>query len=67
MSLEGLSSLPKLEELYVAENQLLDMKGLENCSTLKTLHLRRNKVSSLMDFSGLPNLEYLNVRCVLKL
>ncbi|CAG7718493.1 unnamed protein product [Allacma fusca] len=60
-SLDGVS-LPKLENLYVAGNQLQSLAGIENCPMLKVVHARHNMISHLPDFIKLPNLEYINLR-----
>ena len=44
----GLDALPQLEELYIADNGLTNLKGLDN-QNLQTLEVANNKVS---DISG---------------
>jgi Leucine-rich repeat (LRR) protein len=41
-SLEGISNLPQLEELYCAENELVSFSELGEMAKLKKLHLRAN-------------------------
>ena len=56
--------MPKLEELYLASNNLSTLNGYEGLPALKRLHLRRNKIEKI-DEEGvpeLPALEYLNLR-----
>ncbi|XP_008051746.2 leucine-rich repeat-containing protein 23, partial [Carlito syrichta] len=56
-------SLPKLKNLYLAQNMLKKVEGLENLSQLTTLHLRDNQIGTLSGFSGeMKSLQYLNLR-----
>ncbi|CAG7718560.1 unnamed protein product [Allacma fusca] len=54
--------LPRLEELYAAQNQLVSVGGLHKSSMLKVLHLRGNKIASLRELPSLVNLQYVNLR-----
>jgi len=55
--------MPKLEELYLASNNLTNLNGYEGLPSLKKLHLRRNKIEKIDDeIPELPALEYLNLR-----
>lgn len=55
--------MKKLTELYVCENELTDLRGLENLPALKKLSVRNNKLKGFMNpFPYLPCLEHLNIR-----
>lgn len=56
--------MPKLEELYMAQNMIVTLSGWEDLPSLKRLHLRKNKIEKLPeeDMPDLPALEYLNLR-----
>lgn len=54
---------PGLVRLYLAENQIERIEGLEILVNLKILHLRSNKISNLDGFdSRCVKLSYLNLR-----
>ncbi|EHB18628.1 Leucine-rich repeat-containing protein 23 [Heterocephalus glaber] len=56
-------NLPKLKKLFLAQNMLKNVEGLENLSDLTTLHLRDNHIESLSGFSKeMQSLQYLNLR-----
>jgi hypothetical protein len=63
-SLQVFKNMSKLEELYVANNLISSLMGLEGTGSLKKLHLRHNKVTKVEEegLPDLPNLEYLNLR-----
>lgn len=55
--------MPKLEELYVANNAIASFSGYEGLPALKILHLRRNKIDKIdEELPELPALTYLNLR-----
>lgn len=55
--------MPKLEELYIASNNISVFSGYEGLPSLRVLHLRRNKIEKIDDeIPDLPALEYLNLR-----
>lgn len=55
--------MPKLEELYLANNNIAALNGYEGLPALRILHMRRNKIEKIDDeFPELPALEYLNLR-----
>lgn len=58
-SLFGLSSLKKLEELYVSHNAITDLSGLENNPSLRVFDFSNNQVSKLEHLSSLEQLEEL--------
>ncbi|KOC66130.1 Leucine-rich repeat-containing protein 23 [Habropoda laboriosa] len=54
---------PRLTRLFLAENQIEKLEGLEILVNLTTLHLRSNKLSNLTGFdSRCVKLNYLNLR-----
>ncbi|KAM5263952.1 leucine-rich repeat-containing protein 23 [Ctenodactylus gundi] len=56
-------NLPKLKKLFLAQNMLKKVEGLENLSDLTTLHLRDNQIETLSGFSkDMKSLQYLNLR-----
>ncbi|MBW03789.1 Gamma-enolase, partial [Eschrichtius robustus] len=56
-------NLPKLKNLFLAQNLLKKVEGLENLSNLTTLHLRDNQIETLSGFSKeMKSLQYLNLR-----
>ena len=56
--------MPKLEELYLAMNNIASFNGWEGgLPALRRLHLRKNKISNFDEELGeLPELVYLNLR-----
>lgn len=62
-SLAQFKAMPKLEELYAAQNAFTTLAGWEGMTMLKRLHLRRNKIEKI-DEELLPSetLEYINLR-----
>lgn len=61
--LKGVKDLKSCKELYVCENEITDIRGLENLSVLRRLSLRNNKVKTFMSpFPHLPSIQYLNLR-----
>lgn len=63
-TLAPFKKMPKLEELYMAQNMIVTLSGWEELPNLKKLHLRKNKIEKLPeeDLPDLPQLEYLNLR-----
>ena len=63
-NLGNFKGMPKLEELYLANNLITSFNGWEGgLPMLKRLHLRRNKIKVFEDeLTELPELEYLNLR-----
>ncbi|NWV75086.1 LRC23 protein, partial [Dasyornis broadbenti] len=56
-------SLSKLKKLYLAQNTIGSLEGLEEFGQLETLHLRDNKLEALDGFSAsMKCLQYLNLR-----
>ena len=52
-----------LKELYVCENELTDIRGLEHLPQLHKLSVRNNKIKGFLNpFPQLPSLCYLNLR-----
>ena len=55
--------MPKLEQLYFANNLLTVLSGWEQIPALRKLHLRRNKIEKFdEELPPLENLEYINLR-----
>jgi Leucine-rich repeat (LRR) protein len=56
--------MPKLEELYMAQNLITTITGWENLPALRKLHLRKNKIDKVPEeeMPDLPALEYINLR-----
>jgi Leucine-rich repeat (LRR) protein len=55
--------MPKLEELYLANNCVANLAGWESLPELRKLHLRRNKIEKIdEDMPPLDKLQYLNLR-----
>ena len=56
--------MPRLEELYLSNNNISSMIGIEGVPVLKKLHLRHNKIEKIEEegLPELPALEYLNLR-----
>ena len=63
-SLATFKNCPRLEELYLAQNQINTLSGWEGTlPALKRLHLRRNKIVQIdEELQELPELVYLNLR-----
>jgi len=63
-NLAPFKSMPKLEELYMAQNMITTLSGWESLPSLKKLHLRKNKIDKIPeeDLPDLPALEYINLR-----
>lgn len=62
-SLAPFKSMPKLEELYLANNAITALTGWEALPELKRLHLRRNKIEKIEEeMPPLDKLESLNLR-----
>ncbi|XP_070695036.1 leucine-rich repeat-containing protein 23 [Pempheris klunzingeri] len=56
-------NLPNLRQLYLAQNVIKHLEGLERLERLTILHLRDNQLSSLEGLSAnMKCLQYLNVR-----
>uniref|UniRef100_A0A8C4U9C3 Leucine-rich repeat-containing protein 23 n=1 Tax=Falco tinnunculus TaxID=100819 RepID=A0A8C4U9C3_FALTI len=56
-------SLPMLKSLYLAQNAIWSLEGLEELGQLTTLHLRDNHIETLDGFcSSMKCLQYLNLR-----
>ena len=55
--------MPKLEQLYMANNAVTVLSGWEGMPALKKLHLRRNKIEKIdEELPPLEYLEYINLR-----
>lgn len=61
--MKGIANMKKLKELYVCENEITDIRGLENLPQLQKLSVRNNKVKAIMTpFPQLPSLMQINLR-----
>jgi len=55
--------MKSLMQLYVCENELTDIRGLENLPSLQKLSVRNNKIKGIFSpFPYLPALTYVNFR-----
>ncbi|TRY90623.1 hypothetical protein DNTS_003692 [Danionella cerebrum] len=55
--------LPNLRHLYLAQNNIKQLEGLEKLECLQTLHLRENQLETLDGLSAkMKCLQYLNIR-----
>lgn len=65
-NLAPFKAMPKLEELYMAQNLVQTLTGWENLPMLRKLHLRKNKIDKIgnaeEEMPDLPALEYINLR-----
>ena len=62
-SLAPFKVMPKLEELFMAQNLLTNLSGWESLPALKTLHLRKNKINQIdEELPPLDELVYVNLR-----
>ena len=58
---ESIGNLTKLERLYLQNNQLTSLEGIENLTNLKVLKLSNNELTSLEGIKNLTNLEVLKL------
>ncbi|WP_429960190.1 leucine-rich repeat domain-containing protein [Enterococcus sp. AZ012] len=56
--LDGLSKIPSLKQLYLYNNEITDLSGLETLSTLTLLQLQSNQ--NIEDFTPINSLQNLN-------
>jgi len=63
-SMAPFKNMPKLEELFLANNNISSLVGLEGLSALKVLHVRHNKIEKIEEegIAEIPTLEVLNLR-----
>ena len=62
-NLAPFKDMPKLEELYLAQNAVTAILGYESLPRLRVLHLRKNRIEKIEDeMPPLESLEYLNLR-----
>ena len=63
-NLSNFKNCPKLEELYLAQNNISSLGGCEGgLPSLKRLHVRRNKIATIdEELPEMPELEYVNLR-----
>ena len=55
--------MKKLKQLYVCQNELTDIRGLEQLPILQKFSVRNNKIKTILTpFPYLPNLSYVNLR-----
>mmetsp|Transcript_24950 Transcript_24950/g.27614 ORF Transcript_24950/g.27614 Transcript_24950/m.27614 type:complete len:148 (+) Transcript_24950:503-946(+) len=54
--------MPRLKELYLAENPMVSVGQLHTLPNLKKLHIRACEIEKFDLFPDLPALEYLNLR-----
>jgi Leucine-rich repeat (LRR) protein len=56
---QGLGEASKLEALWLNENEISKIDGLDKCLSLKSLYLSHNSIKSIQGLSSLTNLETL--------
>jgi Leucine-rich repeat (LRR) protein len=63
-SIAVFKNMPKLEELWLANNNIGSLVGADGLPSLRKLHLRHNKIEKIEEegLPELPALEYLNLR-----
>ncbi|WEV75382.1 leucine-rich repeat domain-containing protein [Bifidobacterium sp. ESL0800] len=49
-------SLPKIEELYLDDNQIQDLRPLASLTTMKTLKLKRNNISDITPLTSMTGI-----------
>lgn len=55
--------MSNLQELYLGENAITTLDGIQNNPRLKTLFLRANQITAVPDkFIGLNNISHINLR-----
>jgi Leucine-rich repeat (LRR) protein len=55
--------MPNLKELYLTDNKIKTVQGLEGCPSLVKIHLRKNIIEVFDEnFPVLESLKYLNLR-----
>ena len=59
-SLAPLSSLPRLTELYLADNDISDISPLARLTGLERLNLRHNHISDVSALAGLTKLKWMD-------
>ena len=62
LNLSGFRNKLKLEELYLSENNIVDVTPLAGLPKLRRLSLRENAITDVTPLSKLPNLEWLDIR-----
>jgi Leucine-rich repeat (LRR) protein len=61
--MSGFQSLGSLRHLYLGNNKIQHIKGLETCHSLTKLWLDSNEIQSIKGLSGLKSLQDLNLAC----
>ena len=46
-NLNAFKNMPKLQELYLYNNVIASLTGVEGLTSLKKLHIRRNKIDKI--------------------
>ena len=60
-TLDNITELPHLQELYVNENRITDINGINACTSLTTAVLSCNDIRDISALSNLTSLDYLDL------
>lgn len=63
-SMAPFKNLPKCQELYISNNAIVSLTGLDGMASLRVLHVRHNKIEKVEEegIAEIPTLETLNLR-----
>lgn len=57
-SLAGISALPNLEQLELSDNNITDIRPLQNLKNLRVLSISNNRINNIAVLSSLPILRF---------
>ena len=60
-TLDNITEFPHLQELYVNENRIIDINGINACTSLTTAVLSCNDIRDISALSNLTSLDYLDL------
>ena len=60
-TLDNITELPHLQELYINENRITDINGINACTSLTTAVLSCNDIRDISALSNLTSLDYLDL------